>query len=188
MLITALLVSAVLASPQAAADPVAAQDGVISTAPATPVVLDGAAAPAVTVDASPSQAVAHGLSTDEQIAQWLTARAAGPAPFDGAPIWRDDRKPHGEVSVGVGTDGYRDYGAAMSLSVGKNGRLDLSYRQVENGYPQGYGYDGYGQGDYGYGDYGYGGYGHSQGAGRSRSSVIYGYGEPAEAAAGSRRP
>ncbi len=59
---------------------------------------------------------------------------------------------HSEVDVGIGTGGYRSYGAAVSLPIGENGRLNLSYRQVENGY--GYGYGGYG--GYGYGSYGLG--------------------------------
>lgn len=169
MLITALLMSAVLTAPPASADPVDPQDGVVATAPATPVTLDPAAS--LTPPASSSQTAVDGLTTDEQIARWLAARAVEPAPFDGAPAWRDDRKPHGEVSVGVGTGGYRDYGVAMSLPVGESGRLDLSYRQVENGYPYGYGYDGYGYDGYGYGGYGGPSYG------RSRTSVIHGYGE-----------
>ena len=170
MLITAVLMSAVLTSdPGTAVDP---QDGVVATAPATAVVLDPAPVASAPARPLPPQTAVNGVTTDEQIARWLCARAAEPAPYDGAPAWRDDRQPHGEVSVGVGTGGYREYGVAMSLPIGENGRLDLSYRQVENGYPNGYGYD-----DYGYG--GYGGYGADGGTGypRSRTGVVHGYGE-----------
>ena len=34
-----------------------------------------------------------------------------------------------------GAGGYRDYAAAVSLPIGESGRLDISVRQVENGYP-----------------------------------------------------
>lgn len=145
MLITALLMSAALTALQPG-DPGDGQDGVVATAPATAVALDATAEPLAPAVGGATQSAAHALTTDEQIAQWLTARAPDPTPFDGEPVWRDDRKPHGEVSVGVGTGGYRDYAVAMSLPIGESGRLDLSIRQTENGYPYGYGY-----GDYGYG-------------------------------------
>src|SRR5690606_20210590 len=60
---------------------------------------------------------------------------------EGVAVWRDDRKPHGEVSFGIGTGGYRQYGASASLPIGENGRLNIEYRQVENGFPF-YGYGG----------------------------------------------
>lgn len=190
MLITALLMSVVLTSPSTSGDPAGPQDGVVATAPATPVMLDPAASP--TPPASSPQTAVDGLTTDEQIARWLSARAVEPTPYGGAPLWRDDRKPHGEVSIGVGTGGYRDYGVAMSLPIGESGRLDLSYRQAENGYPYGYGYDGHG-----YEGYGYDGYGGPSAYSRSRTSVTHGFGEWAGAggetprrrpAAGSQQP
>lgn len=139
-MLTALLLAAMTAvAPAQTGEP--EPDGVVATAPATTPVLDGAAAPfAVPPGAAPQAAEPHGLTTDEQIARWLAARSAEPGPRDESPIWRDDRQPHGEFSVGVGTGGYRDYGAAVSLPLGESGRLDLSVRQVENGYPYRYGY------------------------------------------------
>lgn len=125
------------------------QEGVVITAPATTAVLDGAAAPvAPPVTGDPQSKTPHGLSTDQQIAQWLAARSPASAPDADSPAWRDDRKPHGEVSVGVGTGGYRDYAAAVSLPIGENGRLDISFRQSENDpyryrYGYGAGYDPY---------------------------------------------
>jgi len=145
MLITALLMAGALTS----GDP----DGVVATAPATSVDLGAASQPvAPSVEGAAQAGVPHNLSTDEQIDRWIAARAVDEKPYDharGLPL--DDGLPHGEVSVSVGTGGFRDYGAAVSLPLGENGRLSLSYRQTENGYP----YGGYG--------YGYGGHGHGYG-------------------------
>jgi len=119
-------------------------DGVVATAPATTVDLNAALQPVEPSAAGVAQSPApHGLSTDEQIDRWIAARSTADRPWgESTELWADDRKPHGEVSVGVGTGGYRDYGVAVSLPVGEHGRLDLSYRQVENGF----GYGGYGFG------------------------------------------
>ena len=140
MLITVLLAAASLCGP----DP----DGVVVTAPATPVALDAAAAP----EAASPQAAAraqsqdpHGLTTNEHIDQWLAARdpdGSAWADEDMGPV--DDRQVHGQVSAGVGTGGYRQYGAAVSVPIGDSGRLDLSYSQVENAPWGRYGY-GYGE-------------------------------------------
>jgi hypothetical protein len=143
MLITALLMAGALT----AGDP----DGVVATAPATSVDLGATSQPVAPSVGGVAQAgVPHNLTTDEQIDRWIASRAVDDTPYARARGESlDDGLPHGEVSVSVGTDGYRDYGAAVSLPLGENGRLGLSYRQTENGYP----YGGYG---YGYGDYGYG--------------------------------
>lgn len=139
MLILALLTAVTVAPAPLPGEP--EQDGVVATAPATPMVLDGAADPVAAPVVGASQALQpHGLSTDEQIARWLAARSVEASPPDESPIWRDDRQVHGEFTVGFGTGGYRDYGAAVSLPLGESGRLDLSVRQVENGYPYGYRY------------------------------------------------
>jgi hypothetical protein len=143
MLIPVLLT--VLAAASAPSPDGPDQDGVVTTAPATAMVLDGVSAPvAPLVSGGGQETTPHGLSTDQQIAQWLAARSPGPASHDESPVWRDDRKPHGEVSVGVGTGGYRDYAAAVSLPVGEGGRLDISIRQSKND-PYAYRY-GYGAG------------------------------------------
>lgn len=149
MLITALLMAGVLT----AGDP----DGVVATAPATSVDLGATSQPvAPSVEGAAQAGVPHNLTTDEQIDRWIASRSAEERPYDRprgqAP---DDGLPHGEFSVSVGTGGYRDYGAAVSLPIGENGRLDLSYRQIENGYPYGgYGY-GYGYGGAAFDDSGY---------------------------------
>ncbi|HYC67011.1 hypothetical protein [Brevundimonas sp.] len=147
MLITALLMAALLPGAATPGEPGADPDSVVATAPATAVALDAAAGPVAPSvnDAAPAMDP-HGLNTDQQIAQWLAARAPVETRSGETEFWRDDRKPHGEVSLGIGTGGYRDYGAAVSLPIGESGRLDISVRQVENGlYPYGYGYGrGYG--------------------------------------------
>lgn len=118
-------------------------DGVVATAPATSVDLNATARPvAPSVEGAAQEAVPHGLSTDQQIDRWLEARSTAATAWpDAATGPADDRKPHGEVSFGIGTGGYRDYGVAVSLPIGENGRLDLRYRQVENGFGYGRYYD-----------------------------------------------
>ena len=136
MAVFALILTAALLT----ADP----DGVVITAPATTVDLNAVAQPlAASTEGATQDAVPHGLSTDEQIDRWIAARSTADKPWgEASRETQDDRKPHGQVSFGIGTGGYRDYGVAVSLPVGEHGRLDLSYRQVENGYP----YGGYGSG------------------------------------------
>jgi hypothetical protein len=135
-------------------------DGVVTTAPDTAVDLNVTAQPlAPRVEGAVQDAVPHGLSTNQQIDRWIEGRSVADKPWAetaGAQLDApgDDRKMHGEVSVGVGTGGYRDYGMAVSLPLGENGRLDISYRQVENGYGYGYGGYGYGRG-FGYPGLGY---------------------------------
>jgi hypothetical protein len=130
----------ILAAALLASDP----DGVVVTAPATTVDLEATAQPvAASTEGATQDAVPHGLTTDQQIDRWIAARSTADKPWAEATNEpADDRKVHGEVSFGIGTGGYRDYGVAVSLPVGENGRLDLRYRQVENGYP----YGGYGGG------------------------------------------
>jgi hypothetical protein len=137
-----MLVSLLMATALFASD----QDGVVATAPATPVDLTATLRPvAPTVEGATQAATPHGLTTDQQIERWLSDRDPAAVPYaDGRPSMSDDREMHGEFSASVGTGGYRDYGAAVSLPIGDNGRLDISIRQVENA-PYGYGY-GYGYG------------------------------------------
>src|SRR5215217_8715719 len=131
MLVSALLMAASLGAAPIASDP----DGVVATARATPA-LDAASAPETpTLEGVAQEAAPHGLSTDQQIDRWLDSRDPGATPYaNGELDTPDDRQMHGEFNATVGTGGYRDYGVAVSLPLGENGRLDLSYRQVENGY------------------------------------------------------
>ena len=155
-------------------------DGVVVTAPATTVDLEATVQPvAASTEGAAQDAVPHGLTTDEQIDRWIAERSTADKPWaEAAREVADDRKPHGEVSFGIGTGGYRDYGVAVSLPVGENGRLDLSYRQVENGYP----YGGYGGGyDHPYyndSGYAFPGYQSPQAAGDYESRVMRPGGPP----------
>lgn len=135
-------------------------EGVVATAPRGEQAVPTATAAmlaASTTEASPSTTVQtaapHGLSTDQQIARWIGERAAETASDASVDPWAEaePRKMHGQVSVGMGTGGYRDYAAAVSLPIGENGVLNLSVSQTKNS-PWGYGYGSYR-------DYPYGGYG-----------------------------
>jgi hypothetical protein len=136
-------------------------DGVVATAPATSVDLEATTPPAApSVAGAVQAAVPHGLSTDQQIDRWIESRSTADAPWaEAAPGPLDDRKMHGQVRFGIGTGGYRDFGAAVSLPIGETGRLDFSYREVKNGYPYGrFGDYGYGDPWYNDGDYAFPGY------------------------------
>jgi len=133
-------------------------EGVVTTAPrGNDAVLTASAATLAgsTSDASPSttvqSAAPHGLSTDEQIARWIGERTAETSSRAPADPWAESepRKMHGEFSVGMGTGGYQDYSAAVSLPVGETGTLNLMVSQTKNS-PWGYGYGS---------PWGYGGYG-----------------------------
>lgn len=148
-----MLIALALAAVLAPEDP----DGVVATAPrGAGAVLVGAEAP--TSDARPDasqiiQATPHNLTTQEQIDRWLSSREPDAAPFaeDRGP--RDDRKMHGFVSGAVGTGDYSEVAAGVSIPVGENGRVDMTYSQTKNGwlgYGSPYGY-GYGPGFYGHG-------------------------------------
>ncbi|WP_068876403.1 MULTISPECIES: hypothetical protein [unclassified Phenylobacterium] len=132
MRIRPALFAALLAAPVAAAAPAWAQD---------------ADAPVATASqASPP------MSTAEQIDAFIKSSPL-PDPrrdeaLDGV-VAGDDRKPHGEVGVAVGTGGYRSVYGRTDIPVGKNGRVSLAFQDTRNGY----GYGGYGRGWYG-GPYG----------------------------------
>jgi hypothetical protein len=89
-------------------------------------------------------------STAEQIDAFIKsspareARRAEDAVADGV-VPGEDRKPHGEVGVAVGTGGYRSVYGRTEIPVGKNGRVSLAFEDTKGGY----GYGGYGRGWYG---------------------------------------
>jgi hypothetical protein len=129
-------------------------DGIVTTAPATAVDLTAVTRPvAPTAEGAAQQAAQpHNLTTDQQIDRWLESRDPEARPYEREVVDREapaERKMHGEFTAGIGTGGYRDFGMAVTLPVGENGIVGLSYRQTENGY--GYGY---GPGHYEYGGYG----------------------------------
>ena len=139
MLIAGLLAGMALAT--SGTDP----DGVVATAPTNAPTLAQAmnAAPQAAVAAPTAQdAQPHGMTTEQQIQSWIADRTPGASFDEGpAPGPQDDRPMHGMVEAGIGTGGYRSYGAAVSMPVGENGRLDLAYREARN-QPWGYGYPG----------------------------------------------
>ena len=125
------------------------QDGVITTSPSgVQSVAADAVAPVVAANPSVSlQSISpHGLTTAQQIDRWVGERSGVERslwsdtrdPF----AFRDDRKIHGEVTAGVGTNDYSAFGARVSIPVGETGRINLSYSQSRNS-PWLYGYDGY---------------------------------------------
>ena len=129
-------------------------EGVVATAPETAVDLDARVRPeAPVVEGAARQAIGpRGLTTDQQIERWLSALPPAAEPFaDDGRLIGETRKMHGEVNVGVGSHGYRSYGAWVSLPLGSSGRLDLSVQQVENGF----GYGPWGRGAYGHPSYGH---------------------------------
>lgn len=151
MVISALMMAAALVT----GDP----DGVVATAPATNVDLTAVIRPvAPSAEHAAQQAVEpHNLTTDQQIDRWLESRDPDAVPYSGQRAERpvDDRKMHSEFTAGIGTGGYTDFGMAVSLPIGENGRLGLSYRRTENGlYGYGYGDYGLGRNPY-YNDMGY---------------------------------
>ncbi|GAA0620061.1 hypothetical protein GCM10009422_14610 [Brevundimonas kwangchunensis] len=138
LFMAAAMASALAATPAAADDP----DGVVATAPRTPIDLDPAYTPvAPTVTGAAQQAAPHGLTTDQQIDRWLDARNPDVRPFENddgeaAP----ERRMRTEITAGIGTGGFRQYGAAVTLPLGDHGSLGFSYNEVKNGYPMwGYG-------------------------------------------------
>ncbi|WP_438850743.1 hypothetical protein [Brevundimonas nasdae] len=128
MLIAGLLAVVALTDP----------DGVVATAPSNALDVAAAmAAPSAVAVAVPTaqDAAPHGLTTEQQIQNWIASRTPGASfdePVDSGPA--PERKMHGMVEAGIGTGGYRNYGAAVSLPLGENGRLDLAYREGKNDY------------------------------------------------------
>ncbi len=97
------LAAAAAASAQQAAAPAASSAQVISTASAAP---------------PPAPAKA-----DDQIAQWLADTPDDDA-SNGGPV--RDHKVHGEMSVGVGTNGYREVGGVVTGPLGDDGQATIA--------------------------------------------------------------
>lgn len=150
MLISLLAVAALSG---AAVSDLSDPDVVVATAPRADqfVPLDAVAPVASEVPSVSSQEITpHGLSTAEQIDMWVGQRDADAKPFAedrSADLWApvDDRKMHGEVSASIGTGDYTAWSGRVSIPVGENARVDLSYSESKNSpYGYGYGYPGYG--------------------------------------------
>ena len=100
-------------------------------------------------------------STAAQIDQFIKSAPTPSLPQDGVDgITTGDRKMHGEVSVGVGSGGYRSFSALSVIPLGETGTLAIAVSQSRNS-P----YANYGE----YGGYGLGGYGRSYGEGERQS-------------------
>lgn len=155
---------------------------VVATAPSgdQSVTVDAVAPLAEAVPSASGQAITpHGLTTAQQIDQWIGRRNGGAKPFsDDGPLdpWgqRDDRKVHGEVSAAIGTGDYSAWSATVSYPIGETGRLDVSVSQSKNSpfNRYGYGYSGYGYPGYGPGYRG--SYDPFYATGRSGSSQSFG--------------
>ncbi|WP_231681308.1 hypothetical protein [Brevundimonas sp. DS20] len=176
MLMAGLVASLALAASGAGAD--GDPDGVVATAPTNAPTLAQAmaAAPEAAAPAPTAQdAQPHGMTTEQQIQAWLSNRTPGVDFQERLPEGpMDDRQMHGMVEAGVGTGGYRSYGAAVSMPIGENGRLDLAYREGRNE-PWGYGYEAYGYGLRGPGFYPPYGRVRGYGGDSSRKSLSMGF-------------
>jgi hypothetical protein len=137
MRIRLALLAALIAAPALAAEP----DAPVATAPA------------------PAATAAPAVSTAQQIDDFIKTSPVPDARRDDAldgVVPRDDGKPHGEISVAVGTGGYRSVYGRTEIPVGKNGRVSLAFEDTKNGY-YGYGRRGYYGGPYAGGPLGIGG-------------------------------
>lgn len=83
-------------------------------------------APLVTSDGGPGV-----YTLDQQIEDWRIAgqKAESPSPFAAESLEQAKRKPHGVVSVGVGSGGYRSAYARTDLPLGETGTLSLAVGQ-----------------------------------------------------------
>lgn len=113
---------------------------VVSTAPRGDAAQSALAAPTTSVVPTPMAPgmAPQDLTTDEQIARWLAARAPDQRDAE-APLWDEplERRMRGEVSAGIGTGGYRDFSAWASMPLGERAELSIGFSQTRNA-PWGY--------------------------------------------------
>jgi hypothetical protein len=94
---------------------------------ATPAMADET--PMSTASATPAPA----MGTADQIDAWLrSSPALAPPDLNAEPgvMTFADRKLHGEVSVGVGTRGYRHVSMRATAPVGKSGRVSVAFGET----------------------------------------------------------
>lgn len=117
---------------------------VVSTAPRGDAVQTALAAPSADAVAPPviEDIAPHGLTTDQQIARWLSARAPDRRDVE-APLWDEplERRMRGEVSASIGTGGYRDVSAWTSMPLGDSAELTIGFSQTRNAPWRYYGWD-----------------------------------------------
>jgi len=88
------------------------------------------------------------VSTSDQIAAYLADSPTTTLPPDKAAgaIVATPREMHGEVSVSVGTNGYRSVYGRTDMPIGETGRLSIAVQDTRGrgygGYGRGYGWDG----------------------------------------------
>jgi len=117
------------------------------------------AADPLPADAPVATATGPARSVSEQIDQYLRTSPAAALPPERAPgvipnQEEYERQIHGEVSVAIGTGGYRSAYVRSDFPAGKTGTLSVALSETK-----GRGFAGYGYGGYGYGGYGYDGFG-----------------------------
>ncbi|MEW5686772.1 MAG: hypothetical protein AB1942_17785 [Pseudomonadota bacterium] len=116
------------------------------TAPAVFLAAALLAGPALAEDAPVATARPDtAMTTAEQIDAYLKSspvlETEAPGGMAGVvPSARGDGKIHGEVSVGVGTGGYRSVYARTEMPLGESGRLSLAFEDTRFGRGRGYGY------------------------------------------------
>jgi hypothetical protein len=79
-------------------------------------------APVATASGSPPAA--------EQIETYLRTSPAA-AREESGPLMRRERRVHGEVSVGVGTRGYREVSGRVDIPLGEDGHVSIAARHSE---------------------------------------------------------
>ncbi|MBR7620152.1 hypothetical protein JKL49_12215 [Phenylobacterium sp. 20VBR1] len=120
---------------------------------------NGAWADEAVATASATPAPAADTSTAAQIDQFIKSAPTPTLEQDGVDgITPGERKMHGEVSVSVGTGGYRSFSALSVIPIGETGTLAIAVSQSRNSPYANYG-------EYG----GYGGYGRGYGEGERQS-------------------
>lgn len=143
-------------------------EDVVATARTLPATTEVEAAPAPepisALDATKSQFLAtlDGSAQIERTSDDPIGYRDGPVTLDENPY---KRRIQTEVSVSVGTGGYRSGYIASLIPVGEHGTLGIAIGKTDYGRNSVYGFDPYG---YGYSPYGYDGYGYDP--------VDYGYG------------
>lgn len=93
------------------------------------------AGPALAADepvATASTAAPPTMSTADQIDLWLKSTPSLEADLDAEPMVPafDDRKLHGEVTVGVGTRGYRHVSMRATAPLGETGRISVAFGET----------------------------------------------------------
>jgi hypothetical protein len=151
----------------------------------------GASSAADTVPADAPVATAQGpaRSVAEQIDEYLASSPAIALPRDPTPgvipsQEEYERQIHGEVSVAIGTGGYRSAYIRSDIPVGKTGTVSIALSETKGRGYHSYGYGGYG----GYGAYNGFGYGPGYGYAPYGDSRSVGIGLSLPGAAASPRP